>query len=182
MCFHACRTRANAYVPALVSCAGWPIFGYRRKSYLIISGAVGSVSWFCMAVLVNDLWFGFVCMLLSSMAMSVSNVIAEAMLVEKSRGQTQEFASQLQAFVHGAQAVGGIIAAYFGGFLLGYLADRHMFMLCCLFPMTLVLVAMMVVEERFVGDVTAIRADMKVCACMCCVCVCVCIHKYIHTY
>ena len=161
MCFHACRTRANAYVPALVSCAGWPIFGYRRKSYLIISGAVGSVSWFCMAVLVNDVWFGFVCMLLSSMAMSVSNVIAEAMLVEKSRGQTQE---------------------YFGGFLLGYLADRHMFMLCCLFPMTLVLVAMMVVEERFVGDVTAIRADMKVCACMCCVCVCVCIHKYIHTY
>jgi hypothetical protein len=40
------------------------------------------------------------------------------MLVEKSRGQTQEFASHLQAFVHGAQAVGGIIAAYFGGFLL----------------------------------------------------------------
>ena len=140
---------------------GWPIMGYRRKSYIIISGAVGSVSWFCMAVFVNDVWFGFVCMLLASMAMSVSNVIAEAMLVEKSRGQSQEFASQLQAFVHGAQAIGGILAAYFGGFLLTYLADRHMFMLCCLFPLTLVLVSLLVVEERFVGDLTAIRADMS---------------------
>jgi folate/biopterin transporter len=139
---------------------GWPIFGYRRKPYIIIAGAVGSVSWFCMAVFVNDVWFGFACMFFGSMALSVCNVIAEGMLVEKSRGQTQEFASQLQAFVHGAQAVGGIIAAYFGGFLLSYLADRHMFMLCCLFPLTFVIVAFMIEEERFDGDVTAIRQDM----------------------
>jgi len=139
---------------------GWPIFGYRRKPYIIIAGCIGSASWFCMAVFVNDVWSGFACMFLASMALSITNVIAEGMLVEKSRGQTQEFASHLQAFVHGAQAVGGIIAAYFGGFLLSYLADRHMFMLCCFFPLTLVLVALIVDEERFDGDVTAIRADM----------------------
>ena len=139
---------------------GWPIFGYRRKPYIIIAGAVGSASWFSMAVLVNDVWFGFACLFLGSMALAVTNVIAEGMLVEKSRGQTQEFASHLQAFVHGAQAVGGIIAAYFGGFLLSYLADRHVFMLCCLFPLTLILVAFASDEERFEGDVTAIRADM----------------------
>uniref|UniRef100_A0A7S0EYR4 Major facilitator superfamily (MFS) profile domain-containing protein n=1 Tax=Hanusia phi TaxID=3032 RepID=A0A7S0EYR4_9CRYP len=139
---------------------GWPILGYRRKPYLIISGILGSVSWFCMAVLVNDVWFGFVCMFIASMGMAVSNVIAEGMVVEKSRGQTQEFASHLQAFVHGAQAIGGIIAAYFGGFLLQYLADRHMFMLCAVFPLTIIVVALISPEVRFDGDLTAIRSDM----------------------
>ena len=42
-----------------------------------------------------------------------------------------------------------------------YLADRHMFMLCCFFPLTLMLVALVVEEERFDGDLTAIRADMR---------------------
>ena len=139
---------------------GWPIFGYRRKPYMIIAGAMASLSWFCMAVLVNDVWFGFTVMFFGSMGVAVTNVIAEGMLVEKSRGQTQEFASHLQAYVYGAQAIGGIIAAYFGGFLLSYLADRHVFMLCCLFPLTLIFVAFALDEERFDGDVTAIRADM----------------------
>jgi hypothetical protein len=34
-------------------------------------------------------------------------------------------------------------------------------MLCCFFPLTLMLVALVVEEERFDGDLTAIRADMR---------------------
>ncbi len=95
------------------------------------------------------------------MALAVSNVIAEGMLVEKSRGESQEFASHLQAVVHGAQAIGSIIAAYFGGLLLGFLADRHVFMLCAFFPLCTVMVAMMAPERKFAGDLTSIRKDMK---------------------
>lgn len=127
---------------------GWPIMGYRRRPYLVIAGVVGFVSWACMAVLVNDLYFGFACLFFASMALAVSNVIAEGMLVEKSRGQSQEFASHLQAVVHGAQAVGSIIAAYFGGLLLNYLADRHVFLLCAFFPVLTVFVAMMAPEKK----------------------------------
>jgi len=113
---------------------GWPIMGYRRRPYLILAGFVGFLSWFLMAVVVNDLVFGFLCLFFASMGLAVSNVIAEAMIVEKSRGESQEFASHLQAVVHGAQAVGSIIAAYFGGVLLNFLADRHVFLLCAFFP------------------------------------------------
>ncbi len=114
-----------------------------------------------MAILVNDIYFAFTCIFFSSMALAVSNVIAEGMLVEKSRGESQEFASHLQAVVHGAQAIGSIIAAYFGGLLLGFLADRHVFMLCAFFPLCTVMVAMMAPERKFAGDLTSIRKDMK---------------------
>jgi folate/biopterin transporter len=140
---------------------GWPIMGYRRKPYLIIAGALGSAMWFCMAVFVNDLFFAFACMFTSSMAVAVSNVIAEGMVVERSRGESQEFASHLQATIHGAQAVGGIIAAYFGGFLLAYLSDRHLFMLVSLFPATMCLVAMWAPENKFEGDLATVRGDMN---------------------
>ena len=140
---------------------GWPIMGYRRRPYLIIAGVVGFISWVVMATIVNDIWFGASMMFLSSMALAVSNVIAEGMIVEKSRGESQEYASHLQAIVHGAQAVGGIIAAYFGGAILAYLADRHVFMLVSFFPLSLIVVAMINPERRFAGDVTSIRQDMS---------------------
>mmetsp|Transcript_17940 Transcript_17940/g.41474 ORF Transcript_17940/g.41474 Transcript_17940/m.41474 type:complete len:475 (-) Transcript_17940:344-1768(-) len=139
---------------------GWPIMGFRRRPYLIIGGVMGFASWVLMATVVNDIWFGATMMFLSSMGLAVSNVIAEGMIVEKSRGESQEFASHLQAVVHGAQAVGGIIAAYFGGVVLGYLSDRHVFLLVSFLPLTLIVVAMISPERRFAGDLTAVRQDM----------------------
>mmetsp|Transcript_16820 Transcript_16820/g.40310 ORF Transcript_16820/g.40310 Transcript_16820/m.40310 type:complete len:507 (-) Transcript_16820:70-1590(-) len=139
---------------------GWPIFGYRRKPYLMMCGVAGCISWWVMSTFVNEVWFGFSMMFIASMAIGFSNVIAEGMIVEKSRGQSQEFASHLQATVHGAQAVGGIIAAYFSGMLLDYITNRQMFMLCAIFPLTLILVALISPEEKFTGDIASIRQGM----------------------
>mmetsp|Transcript_61891 Transcript_61891/g.128020 ORF Transcript_61891/g.128020 Transcript_61891/m.128020 type:complete len:505 (+) Transcript_61891:100-1614(+) len=136
---------------------GFPIFGYRRKPYLILCGVMGCVAWAVMSTMVNEVWFGFAMMFIASMAIGFSNVIAEGMVVEKSRGESQEFASHLQATVHGAQAVGGIIAAYFSGLLLDYITNRQMFALCAVFPLTLIIVALISPEEKFTGDLASVR-------------------------
>ena len=65
------------------------------------------------------------CMTLGSGAIAVANVIAEAMVVEQSRGESQAYASRLQSIIYAGQAVGGIIAAWCGGAILTVMSDRQ---------------------------------------------------------
>ena len=77
----------------------FPIFGYRRKPYIFLAGLTGSASWALMWCAVDGVWAGFACMLIGSTAIAVANVIAEAMVVERSKGESQEYASHLQSVV-----------------------------------------------------------------------------------
>lgn len=113
-----------------------------------------------MSLYVNSIFSGAACMLFGSAAIAVANVIAEAMIVEKSRGESQEYASRLQSIIWGAQAVGSIVAAWFGGYLLKFMTDRQVFLLVSTFPLSLIAIAYIVPELPFVGDVGSERAQM----------------------
>ena len=91
---------------------GFPIFGYRRKPYIMLGGFIGALSWFLFAGAVNSLWGGFVCMILSNIGIAMANVIAEALIVERSRGEEQHYASTLQSIIWGSFSVAGVIAAF----------------------------------------------------------------------
>lgn len=63
----------------------YPLFGFRRRPYLALGGAAAALSWIYMATSVNDPWTGGVCMTFGSAGMAVANVMAEAILVERSQ-------------------------------------------------------------------------------------------------
>ena len=96
----------------------FPILGYRRRPYIFIAGLVGAAAWFFMGTLVTGVWQGFACMFISSAAIAVANVVAEALIVERAQGESQEFASHLQSVVWGAASVGGLIASFLSGWLI----------------------------------------------------------------
>lgn len=85
----------------------------------------------------------------------MANVVAEALVVERAQGESQEFASHLQSVVWGCASIGGLIASFLSGWLIdkkpGHtgpaLTDRQVFMLAGLLPFTLVFVAMMTPEK-----------------------------------
>jgi hypothetical protein len=54
-------------------------------------------------------------MLVASAAIAVANVVAEALVVERAQGESQEFASHLQSVVWGFASVGGIISSFLSG-------------------------------------------------------------------
>eukprot|EP00287_Rhodomonas_sp_CCMP768_P011516 CAMPEP_0196732578 /NCGR_PEP_ID=MMETSP1091-20130531/11949_1 /TAXON_ID=302021 /ORGANISM="Rhodomonas sp., Strain CCMP768" /LENGTH=427 /DNA_ID=CAMNT_0042075873 /DNA_START=1 /DNA_END=1284 /DNA_ORIENTATION=+ len=139
----------------------FPIFGYRRKPYLLLAGIFGSISWFLMAKYVTTVVTAAVCMTIGSAAIAVANVIAEALVVERSRGETQEYASRLQSIIYAGQAVGGIIAAWAGGYLLTFMSDQQVFLLVASFPLSLIVIAFVVPEQRFHGDELAERAQIS---------------------
>jgi len=108
-----------------------------------------------MSTWVTGVWQGFTCMLIASAAIAVANVMAEALVVERAQGESQEFASHLQSVVWGAASVGGLIASYLSGWLIdkkpGHtgpaLTDRQVFLIAGLLPFTLVFLALVTPEK-----------------------------------
>jgi MFS family permease len=86
---------------------------------------------------------------IGSAAIAIANVIAEALVVEKSSGESQDYASRLQSIIWAGQAVGGIIAAWTGGFILTFMTDKQVFLLVGTFPLTLMAVAFLVPEKKY---------------------------------
>jgi folate/biopterin transporter len=139
----------------------FPIWGYRRRPYFFIAGIFGCLSWVLMSRYVHTAWQAGACMTIGSGAIAIANVIAEALVVEKSRGENKEYASRLQSIIWSGQAVGGIIAAWTGGFILTFMTDKQVFLLVSTFPLTLMGIALLVPEQRYVGDASQERGKIS---------------------
>lgn len=125
---------------------GIPIFGYKRRSYLIIAGILGCLSWLALGTIVTDAQSAVAAIVIGSASVAVSDVVADSIVVEKSRILTQPNANfdtkieninendsghvngetnssdaasgDLQSLCWSAAAIGGILSAYFSGITL----------------------------------------------------------------
>lgn len=58
-----------------------PLFGYRRRSYLVLSGLLGALSWSLMATFVDNKYSAGFCILLGSLSVAFSDVVSVSYLV-----------------------------------------------------------------------------------------------------
>lgn len=126
---------------------GFPILGYRRRPYLVLSGILGAVAWLMMATVVSTAWAAIATITLSSLSVAVSDVIVDSLVVERARRESQGDAGTLQSLAWGASAVGGVITAYLGGLLLEMLGTRFVFGVTAIFPLIVSFVAWWITEE-----------------------------------
>jgi len=126
---------------------GLPIFGYRRRPYLILSGILGTASWVSLATIVHTSWAATLAIALSSLSVAMSDVIVDSLVVERARGESQAKAGSLQSLCWGASAIGGLITAYFSGLLLQYFTTRTVFGITALFPLIVSGVAWLIAES-----------------------------------
>lgn len=127
---------------------GLPIFGYRRRPYLVLSGVLGTLSWLCMANLVHTMVGATLALLVSSLSVAMSDVIVDSLVVERARKESLARAGSLQSLTWGISAIGGLITAYFSGFLLAHVSTRTVFTITSLFPLIVILVAGLIAEEK----------------------------------
>ncbi|XP_047269495.1 folate-biopterin transporter 1, chloroplastic isoform X2 [Capsicum annuum] len=97
----------------------FPLFGYRRRSYLVLSGLLGALSWFLMATFVDSKYGAAFCILIGSLSVAFSDVVVDSMVVERARGESQSMSGSLQSLCWGSSACGGIVSSYFSGSLVG---------------------------------------------------------------
>lgn len=126
---------------------GLPIFRYRRRPYLIISGVLGAIAWLSMATLVHTPMAATAAILLSSLSVAISDVIVDSLVVERARAENQGEAGTLQSLAWGASAVGGLITAYLGGILLEHTTTQVVFGITATFPLIVSAVAWLISED-----------------------------------
>ncbi|ALF55131.1 folate-biopterin transporter [Nostoc piscinale CENA21] len=126
---------------------GLPIFGYRRRPYLVLSGILGAIAWVSMATVVHTSWAATAAIALSSLAVAVSDVIVDSLVVERARVESQADAGSLQSLCWGASAVGGLVTAYFSGILLEHFTTRTVFLITASFPLIVSAAAWFIAES-----------------------------------
>lgn len=125
-----------------------PLFGYRRRSYLFLSGILGALSWSLMATIVDDKYSAALSIVLGSLAVAVSDVVVDSMVVERARGESQSTSGSLQSLCWGSSAFGGVLSAYFSGSLVDTYGVRFVFGITALLPLMTSTVAVLVNEDR----------------------------------
>lgn len=126
---------------------GLPLFGYHRRPYLILSGLMGTAAWLSLATVVDTAWAATTAILLSSLSVSISDVIVDSLVVERARGESLSKSGSLQSLTWGASAVGGILTAYLSGWLLEHFNTQTVFAITAMFPLLVSAVAGFIVEE-----------------------------------
>ena len=126
---------------------GLPIFGYRRRPYLILSGLLGVGAWLSLANLVHTAAGATLAIAITSLSVAFSDVIVDSLIVERARDESVGKAGSLQALCWGASAVGGLLTAYFSGLLLQHFSTRTVFALTAAFPLLVSAAAVWISEE-----------------------------------
>lgn len=126
---------------------GLPLFGYRRRSYLVACGLLGAVSWAVMAMFVDNKYGATIAILSSSLSVAFSDVVVDSMAVERARGESQSTSGSIQSLCWGSAAAGGIVSAYFSGSLIETYGVRFVFAVTSLLPLLTSAVAVFVNEK-----------------------------------
>ncbi|MDG2615037.1 folate/biopterin family MFS transporter [Thermoleptolyngbya sichuanensis XZ-Cy5] len=142
---------------------GLPIFGYRRRPYLILSGVLGAIAWVAMSTVVHSAWAATLAIALSSLAIAVSDVIVDSLVVERARLESSKTSGSLQSICWSASALGGLITAYLSGFLLERFSVQTVFAITATFPLIVSLVAGLIDESPVMqpADWSAMRSQVK---------------------
>lgn len=128
-----------------------PIWGYRRRSYLILCGALGAASWVTVSIpTVVSAPVVLVALTAGSLSTACADVVADSIVVELSRGKPQSTAGSLQSLCWASVSVGSVVSAYFSGSLVEAYGPRPVFLITACFPL-LVAAAATAIPEVPVG-------------------------------
>ncbi|XRB11863.1 folate/biopterin transporter [Pseudoscourfieldia marina] len=126
-----------------------PIFGSRRKSYLVLCGALGTVSWLALAALPEDTGVApaIGLLVLTSLSAAVSDVVVDSIVVARARDtEAPDAAGSLQSLCWASAAVGGVATALYAGKLVEEHSAQFVFAATAALPLA-VLVSAAFVQE-----------------------------------
>ncbi|CAK0783008.1 hypothetical protein CVIRNUC_006203 [Coccomyxa viridis] len=125
-----------------------PIWGRRRRPYLIICGLAGFLAFGLLSLMPPAAGSALLLMTLGELAIAFSDVVIDGVVVECSRGADQATAGSLQSICWGSQAIGVLSSAYTSGWLIARVGARPVLGLMALFPLLMCFTAGLIREQR----------------------------------
>jgi len=121
-----------------------PIWGFKRKPYLFLSGLLGAIGYFSMASWVFNFWSAVLAVFISAMGFSLADVIVDGIAAERSR--TQKEAGKLQSVCRAAIMIGALLVAYLSGILVEAIGARNVFWITGILPLFTSILAIIIKE------------------------------------
>lgn len=130
-----------------------PIFGYKKKFYLLICFFINISSWTIFILHSNNFILSIICHLLINMSISFSTVIGSAIQIEISRIQDKQNGiskgtSSLMSQYYIVKTIGTLIPSYFNGFLIQKFSYDIVFYLSALFSLIIFISGILLCEEN----------------------------------
>jgi folate/biopterin transporter len=114
---------------------GFPVFGYRRRPYLLLSSILGIFAWISMGSWVTTPFWAIAMIATGSLSVAFSDAITDALIVQRARLEPEGDAGSLQSFSWIASSVGAIMSAYLSGYLLEHFGARLVFEITAVLPL-----------------------------------------------
>ena len=131
-----------------------PIFGYRRKSYIILCGILDIICWILMAFYVEKIWQATTILFIINLCLSFSTVLGEAIVVELSKtGDVGEESSNNAKdnislfFVF--KNIGILTSSYLKGYLIDIISIKSIFLLAAVTPIIIIISGIIMHEEPY---------------------------------
>jgi folate/biopterin transporter len=138
-----------------------PLWGYRRRSYLVLCGAAGAASWAALAGPVDTASAAVMALVVGSLSTACADVVADSIVVELSRGEPQSTAGSLQSLCWASASGGAILSAYFSGSLVQEYGPRPVFLITAAFPLLVAVAAAVIPEERILNNYSFFTSSQK---------------------
>ncbi|RMX67468.1 hypothetical protein DD238_001293 [Peronospora effusa] len=151
-----------------------PLFGYHRKSYMMLCSILGTIAALTLAVpdLVTTPSVAVLVLMAQSLSMAVIDVVIDARVVEISRLDPNNGANDLQSVSWIAMSLGGMIGAFLSGPATKSLGVRGVFGASALGPLTTLLFSIFMEESKstlsksqFVSSATTQLRQLKTAIC-----------------
>jgi len=127
-----------------------PIFGYRRKSYLIITATITTIVWVYLGQVENfSIKTLLILFTLSSTMYAFMDVICDGLMVET--GKPYNITGQLQSIQWTSVYIAAIITGLVGGWVAKNLAPQTVFLITGMFPVLILLSSLFIKETKVIN-------------------------------
>jgi MFS family permease len=139
----------------------FPLFGYRRKSYLVLMTGLAAVCWLALGLQASYAYMPtLVALLFCGLGLAFSDVLCDAVMVET--GKPLGLTGRFQAIQWGAINIASVLAGIGGGWLSQHVSYAWTFRLVALFPLiSLIATVLCVREPRVRFEPTQIRETTR---------------------
>jgi folate/biopterin transporter len=131
----------------------YPMCGYRRRPYMILGAYVSSFMWILLPFCPRDEFAVTLVMTLSSAGLCFSDVMADSLLVEVARNESETNKGTIQSYSWMCRFTGGLFASIFGAIAYDHLGAVRVFHLNSMIPVAIAVVSAFV-HEPLVSVVT----------------------------
>lgn len=122
-----------------------PIFGYRRKSYLILSSLFSVLGWFILANFGTVKTIILAALLLVNTGFAMTDVVTDGLIVEHS---VKDMSAFYQSIAWGTRGLGAVLSGIIGGWLADHWKPHDVFELTLCLPLVVTFFAFWLKDKK----------------------------------